>query len=47
MIDVGHMGEESVLDTLEHTQNNKTRAPEILGIILKTLHNKLNEYATH
>ncbi len=30
--------------TLEHTKNNKTRAAEILGISLKTLHNKLKEY---
>ena len=30
--------------TLEHTRNNKTRAAEILGISLKTLHNKLKEY---
>ncbi|MEW5982757.1 MAG: sigma-54 dependent transcriptional regulator [Acidobacteriota bacterium] len=28
--------------TLEHTGNNKTRAAEMLGIGLKTLHNKLN-----
>ena len=28
--------------TLEHTRDNKTRAAEILGISLKTLHNKLN-----
>jgi DNA-binding NtrC family response regulator len=28
--------------TLEHTQDNKTRAAEVLGISLKTLHNKLN-----
>jgi DNA-binding NtrC family response regulator len=28
--------------TLEHTRHNKTRAAEILGISLKTLHNKLN-----
>jgi len=33
-----------ILRTLEHTHNNKTRAAEILGIILKTLHNKLKEY---
>ncbi len=32
--------------TLEHTKNNKTRAAEILGISLKTLHNKLKEYGT-
>ena len=28
--------------TLDHTRNNKTRAAEVLGISLKTLHNKLN-----
>ena len=33
-----------ILRTLEHTHNNKTRAAEILGISLKTLHNKLKEY---
>jgi DNA-binding NtrC family response regulator len=32
-----------ILMTLEHTRNNKTRAAEILGISLKTLHNKLNK----
>jgi transcriptional regulator with PAS, ATPase and Fis domain len=32
-----------ILLTLEHTRNNKTRAAEILGISLKTLHNKLNK----
>jgi DNA-binding NtrC family response regulator len=32
--------------TLEHTRNNKTRAAEILGISLKTLHNKLNKLRT-
>jgi len=33
-----------ILKTLEATSNNKTRAAEILGISLKTLHNKLKEY---
>jgi DNA-binding NtrC family response regulator len=33
-----------ILRTLEYTRNNKTRAAEILGISLKTLHNKLKEY---
>jgi len=33
-----------ILRTLQHTHNNKTRAAEILGISLKTLHNKLKEY---
>ncbi len=31
-------------ETLEFTENNKTRAAELLGISLKTLHNKLKEY---
>jgi DNA-binding NtrC family response regulator len=31
-----------IMMTLEHTRNNKTRAAEVLGISLKTLHNKLN-----
>jgi len=34
-----------ILKTLEATNNNKTRAAEILGISLKTLHNKLKEYS--
>jgi transcriptional regulator with PAS, ATPase and Fis domain len=33
-----------ILKTLESTNNNKTRAADILGISLKTLHNKLKEY---
>ena len=31
-----------IMMTLDHTRDNKTRAAEILGISLKTLHNKLN-----
>jgi DNA-binding NtrC family response regulator len=31
-----------ILLTLDHMHNNKTRAAEVLGISLKTLHNKLN-----
>jgi len=34
-----------ILQTLEATGQNKTRAAEILGVSLKTLHNKLKEYA--
>jgi transcriptional regulator with PAS, ATPase and Fis domain len=33
-----------ILRTLEETGQNKTRAAEILGVSLKTLHNKLKEY---
>jgi DNA-binding NtrC family response regulator len=33
-----------ILETLTFTENNKTRAAELLGISLKTLHNKLKEY---
>jgi DNA-binding NtrC family response regulator len=32
------------MQTLAATQNNKTRSAELLGISLKTLHNKLKEY---
>src|SRR6266581_4315340 len=35
-----------ILKTLTATSNNKTRAAEILGISLKTLHNKLKEYGS-
>jgi DNA-binding NtrC family response regulator len=33
-----------IQETLTFTENNKTRAAELLGISLKTLHNKLKEY---
>ena len=35
---------ELILQTLASTSQNKTRAAELLGISLKTLHNKLKEY---
>jgi DNA-binding NtrC family response regulator len=35
-----------ILKTLQSTQNNKTRAAEILGISSKTLQNKLKEYSS-
>ena len=34
-----------ILRTLDKTGQNKTRAAEILGVSLKTLHNKLKEYS--
>jgi DNA-binding NtrC family response regulator len=41
---VGEAERQLIVKTLEATHNNKTRAAEILGISLKTLHNKLKEY---
>lgn len=35
-----------ILQTLQETSNNKTRAAELLAISLKTLHNKLKEYGS-
>ena len=35
---------EVILKTLASVGNNKTRAADVLGISLKTLHNKLNRY---
>jgi len=37
------MERELILQTLAATNNNKTRAAELLGISLKTLHNKLKD----
>ncbi|MEO7970191.1 MAG: sigma-54 dependent transcriptional regulator [bacterium] len=34
-----------IIRTLKKTKNNKTRAAELLGISLKTIHNKLNLYS--
>jgi DNA-binding NtrC family response regulator len=34
-----------IVQTLEATGQNKTRAAEILGLSLKTLYNKLKEYS--
>jgi DNA-binding NtrC family response regulator len=41
---VDEMERELIVQTLAATNNNKTRAAELLGISLKTLHNKLKEY---
>ncbi|PYV03794.1 MAG: transcriptional regulator, partial [Acidobacteria bacterium] len=41
---VAEMERRLIRETLADTQNNKTRAAEMLGISLKTLHNKLKQY---
>jgi DNA-binding NtrC family response regulator len=41
---VGDAERRLIFETLAFTENNKTRAAELLGISLKTLHNKLKEY---
>ena len=41
---VDEVERELILQTLVSTSQNKTRAAELLGISLKTLHNKLKEY---
>jgi transcriptional regulator with PAS, ATPase and Fis domain len=43
-VTVDQVERELIRQTLESTGNNKTRAAELLGISLKTLHNKLKEY---
>ncbi|HET9838567.1 MAG TPA: sigma-54 dependent transcriptional regulator [Candidatus Angelobacter sp.] len=49
-LDVGTTVEQAekllILKTLAASNNNKTRAAEVLGISLKTLHNKLKEYGS-
>ena len=42
---VGEAERMLILRTLEVTGQNKTRAAEILGVSLKTMHNKLKEYS--
>ncbi len=48
-VDVGTTVDEAerllIVKTLASTNNNKTRAADILGISLKTLHNKLKQYS--
>ncbi len=41
---VAEMEKELILQTLEHCSQNRTRTAEILGISVRTLRNKLNEY---
>jgi PAS domain S-box-containing protein len=41
---VAEMEKQLIMETLKHTDNNRTRAADILGISIRTLRNKLNEY---
>ena len=41
---VAQMEKQLIVETLKLTDNNRTRAAELLGISIRTLRNKLNEY---
>ncbi len=41
---VAEMEKQLIFETLKHTNDNRTRAAEMLGISIRTLRNKLNEY---
>ncbi|MCX7831019.1 MAG: sigma-54 dependent transcriptional regulator, partial [Acidobacteria bacterium] len=43
-LDLSLLEKEAILKALEETQGNRTQAAKILGIGLRTLHRKLNEY---
>lgn len=43
-VTVAQIEKELILKTLEHCADNRTRAAEMLGISVRTLRNKLNEY---
>jgi DNA-binding NtrC family response regulator len=43
-VTVAEVERELILQTLSPANQNKTRAADLLGISLKTLHNKLKEY---
>ena len=42
---MAHVERRLILDTLEHTLGNRTRAATILGISIRTLRNKLRQYS--
>jgi DNA-binding NtrC family response regulator len=44
-LSVAEVERRHILETLSSTHNNKTKAAAILGITVKTLHNKLKQYA--
>ena len=44
LLSLREMEEKVILHTLDHTNDNRTHAAKILGISVRTLRNKLNEY---
>jgi DNA-binding NtrC family response regulator len=42
---VAELERQLILDTLDHCQGNRTRAAALLGISIRTLRNKLSDYA--
>lgn len=44
VIPLGELEKKAILDALVSTKGNRTRAAELLGISIRTLRNKLNEY---
>ena len=43
-VTVSQMEKSLILNTLEYTMQNRTKAAELLGISIRTLRNKINEY---
>jgi len=44
---VAEVERDLILETLRHCLGNRTHAANVLGISIRTLRNKLNEYAAH
>jgi DNA-binding NtrC family response regulator len=42
---VAELERQLILDTLDHCEGNRTRAAVLLGISIRTLRNKVSEYA--